>query len=95
MKIFFSILSAYVLTSSAFAASPADEQPGRPPYRCAGLIRTGRPGVNATADYGDSFQLLARAKADAIYRCRQTNTAQEGWGGLCFSWCLDRDGNHI
>jgi hypothetical protein len=54
---------------------------------CLAFIESARPGVSASVPYGAAYNSLAKARQDALARCRQTNLAQEGWGGLCDTWC--------
>ena len=55
---------------------------------CLAFIESDRPGVSASVPYGSAYRSLATARQDALRRCRQTNSAQEGWGGLCDTWCV-------
>jgi hypothetical protein len=55
--------------------------------QCLAFILTGRPGGATSVPYGDVFQILKKAKQDAINRCSQTNLVQEGWGP-CRTWCV-------
>jgi hypothetical protein len=55
---------------------------------CAGFIESARPGVSATVPYGGAYRSVAQARQDALRRCAQTNLAQEGWGSLCNTWCV-------
>jgi len=56
--------------------------------KCLAFIESDRPGVSASVPYGSAYRSLATARQDALRRCRQTNSAQEGWGGLCDTWCV-------
>jgi hypothetical protein len=55
---------------------------------CAAFIESARPGVSASVPYGRAYRSFAKARDNALSRCRRTNLAQEGWGSLCDTWCV-------
>lgn len=80
--------SGLSLSTSAWCRAP-DESSSTGGDQCMGFIMTGRPGGDAGVPYGTVYPTLEEAEQDAIYRCSQTNLAEEeGWVEVCKTWCI-------